>query len=92
MSEVVEKDIDSLNIGAPADEEEYEETEDPNIEQLKAASDLLKKSAILFEYLSERDFIKTISDRERKAMDRQIAKIYTFTEQLKEQLDLEEGF
>lgn len=66
-------------------EEEFEdaaedESEEGLLEGLRNASTLLKNSGVLFEFLSNPDFCKNISNRERAAISKILAKIDTFTD------------
>lgn len=67
------------------DEDDFEEAdEDPALEHLQKAKELLLTSATLLEYLGNPDFIKTVTKRERKAIDRQVDRIYDLTNELTE--------
>lgn len=75
-------------LAAPDTDEFEDEVGDeiPIQDELQSASDLLKSSAVLFEYLSNPDFTKTVSKRERAAIERQLTKIYELTERVDELL------
>lgn len=69
---------------APDEEEAVEE-------RLRAASDLLKRTAILFEFLSDPDYCRTLTKRYRELMSQQAERAWDLVEELdKETEELEE--
>lgn len=54
---------------------------DAAVEDLEKAIDMLKRNAILFEYLTG-DFVKSITKREQAVVARHVEQIYVLTDEL----------
>lgn len=79
--ELIEK-LRAAKAAQSDDDDEDDDTidEDALSERLQRASDVLKQSAILFEFLSDAELCTRITKRERDIIGRQIARIYDLTE------------
>lgn len=82
---VSEEDLDTHQLtsdDSDESEDDFDDEETIQLAKLQAASDMLKKSAVLFEYISDPDLCKNLSKRERTAIDKQLARIYALVEEV----------
>jgi hypothetical protein len=63
-------------------DDEYEDVGDLAVDELNKASDLLKQCRTMLEFISDPDFCKSITKRERKAIATLLEKIYTTTDEI----------
>lgn len=63
-------------------DEEYIDVSEDHAEELTAANDILKRTSILLEFISDAAFCKTITQRERKIIDTHLESIYTVMDKL----------
>jgi hypothetical protein len=63
-------------------DEAYEDVDEEAVEQLEDASEMLRDTAILLEFLGNPDFCKSITKRERAIIDRHVDKLWSFVEEL----------
>jgi hypothetical protein len=63
-------------------DDEYEDVGDLAVDELNKASDLLKQCRTMLEFISDPDFCKSITKRERKAIAKLLEKIYTTTDEI----------
>ena len=78
----LDPELDKLEkLHAEKQEQSTEDTEDvedlDEVKQLRETSTLLRNTAILLEYLSNPDFCRTITKKERIALDKHADKIWT---------------
>ena len=76
------------------EEDSFEDVPDEESveERLRAASDLLKKHAILFEFLSDPDYCRTLTKRYRELMGQQAERAWDLVEKLDEETEELEEF
>ncbi len=71
-----------------AEEDDFSEDGEDNVEDLRKASKLLKDNAVLLEFLSNPEFCKNVNNSYRKLMGKQLDKIYQLTDELDELIEL----
>lgn len=74
------------NPSADSDDD-FEETADDYDDVVERASDLLKNTAILLQYLGDENFCKSITKRERNIIAKHVDRIYEFTDELQQLID-----
>lgn len=88
MPSVTVEELENIKQIPQADEEEFAETEEGGLEdELQKASNMLKRTAILLLFLSDRNFCRSITNRERGIMDKHVEAIYKVTDSIEEALE-----
>lgn len=77
-------------VETDTEDDDFQDTEDILAAKLYEANGLLKSTVVLLLFLSDPNFVKNITKRERGALDRQVDKLNAFIGDVEGILDAEE--